>query len=112
MAKQVVTVRLDESVVEELDAEVEALGYGSRADLFRYLVSNRHDIIGEETLVTRVDALESRVSALERALADIEAEEEEGGTDGGTDTPAANTADALESDAIEGDGTNNPGAAE
>lgn len=68
MSKQIVTFRLDSEVVEALDEDAERLGYGTRADLLRYLVHHRCDILDADSLSVRVDALESRVATLERRV--------------------------------------------
>ena len=112
---QVVTVRLDEDLVEDLDAEAGERGYRNRTEYVRNLLRNRERIqentdtdAGEyerlqenteantreyERIRDRVDALEARVDALEgggRRDRDGGRREEagEGSQDVGNDTGA------------------------
>lgn len=82
---EIVTLRLDEDELAEIDREVEERGYGSRAEYLRWIIRNR-DAIKQNT-ADRLSEHEQRIATVEAALEELEeAVDEQERTDGREDS--------------------------
>jgi Arc/MetJ-type ribon-helix-helix transcriptional regulator len=98
---KVVTVRLDEDLVDALDAEAEEAGFRNRTEYVRNLLRNRERIRENTPENTKENTRE--YEALEDRLAELEARVEELEAGGGVDRDARPTAVAGGGDRAEGD---------